>query len=337
MAAFDELAELLGELKGARASVLWALSLAGRPLSMGELLALTGYSRKPVRRAVRELLALGILRQDGPRVLALTDNWPYLVVVKRPADRPPEVADKAVESTGRQAEEVHEGQFREELAARRRAFLAGQLAGATTELWAETGEMSTGRQKVPGDGWTARESGLSDRPDQAVVAVDPDPDQVKDKQQQQIPDGAGRLVALLRHMGINGRAYRRLAQRPDLAARPEVALAWWWYYRVQEGVRNPAGAAISRLDANDQPPEGYLALAQIWPGLDDDLRQELESMVLYNWSAEQIAARLRPECPELTPAAVLAFMSLNLEELEGGSQGRMSGLKNEERGMKNGT
>jgi hypothetical protein len=207
-------------------------------------------------------------------------------------------------------------ELRTELHARRRAFLADRMAAATAGLAAEAAGLGTAGQKAPTGVASDRERGPSDRQQYGVV-VDPDPDQNGDQQQQQIADGAGRLAALLRRMGINGRAYRRLVQRPDLAARPEVALAWWWYYRVQEGVRNPAGAAISRLDGGDEPPEGYLALARLWPGLSDAVRRELESMVLYNWTAEQIAARLRPECPGLTPGAVLAFMSLSLADLDG--------------------
>ncbi|MGD8807549.1 MAG: helix-turn-helix domain-containing protein [Chloroflexota bacterium] len=325
MTTFDELAEMLAELKGARASVLWALSLAGRPLSQGELLALTGYSRKPVRRAVRELLAQGLIQRDGPRVLALTDNWPYRVVEKtraageRPAEgdrpgAPGESAAPAYESPGRQADNAREIHLRQELEARRQAFLAEKMAAASAGLAAEAATASAGGHNALANDPTDRESGPSD-PQQRSVVVDPDPDQLDDQQQQQIPAGATQLAALLRLMGVNGRAYRRLAQRADLAARPEVVLAWWWYYRVQEGVRNPAGAAISRLDAHDRPPEGYLVLARLWPTLDDELREELESLVLHNWSAEQIAARLRPECPGLTAGAVLAFMTLSLEEL----------------------
>ncbi len=360
MATFDELAELLGQLKGARASVLWALSLAGRPLSRGELLALTGYSRKPIRRAVTELLALGLIRHDGPRVLALSGDWPFRVLEAGPAgaggrsvpgERPatsgnraadpaesaplaersaadPAASDRPMagrrpkntaagdESTGRPAKSVDEGQMAEALEARRRAFLAQRMAGAADGLSAETAWLAAGGQKDRSGGRLARESGPSDPGQPSVVVADHDPYRSADQQQQQIPDGAAHLATLLRRMDIHGRAFWRLVQRPDLAERPELVLAWWWYYRVQEGVRNPAGASISRLDSGDRPPEGYLALAQIWPTLDDESRQELESLVLHNWSAEQIAARLRPDCPGLTAAAVLAFMTLSLEELE---------------------
>jgi hypothetical protein len=365
MRTFDELVAVLGELKGARASVMWALSMAGRPLSQGELLVLTGYSRKPVRRAVRELLAQGAIRHDGPRVLALSDDWPYRVVKKAPgqdravparpaathwagetaerdADESPPAAPgewaaapaeypaapgrpdggtgtlipPTDELAGRLAQSDREERLRQELEDRRRAFLAGRLAVATSQLAADTAGTTGGGLMAPAGETNGPESGPSGRQTPYVV-VDPDPDQSSDQQQQQIPDGAGPLAALLRRMGINGRAFWRLVRRQDLAARPEVVLAWWWYYRVQEGVRNPAGAAISRLDVRDRPPGGYLALAQLWPAMDGDVRQELESLVLHNWSAEQIAARLRPECPGLTAGAVLAFMSLSLEELDG--------------------
>jgi hypothetical protein len=267
MGRFEELTGLLAGLKGAPASVLWALSLAGRPLSQSELLLLTGYSEKPVRRAVRALLAQGIICHEGPRVLALAEDWATQTTSqKHGAAAPAEAA----------------GHGRRDQKSRR----------------------------------SSRASGTSDDQHVVVAEIDPDPVQI-DQQQQQDPEEAAHLAALLRRMGINGRAFQRLAARNDLAARPEVVLAWWWYYRSQEGVRNPAGAAISRLDGRDQPPEGYLALAKLWPGLTDDVREELESMVLYNWSAEQIAARLRPDCPGVTVGAVLAFMALSLEELEG--------------------
>ena len=120
-------------------------------------------------------------------------------------------------------------------------------------------------------------------------------------------------------MGINGRAFGRLASREDLVERPEVVLGWWWYYRAQEGVRNPAGAAIARLDSEEEPPDGYLGLARVWPGMAAGMRQEVESLHLHNWSAEQIAATLQMAYPELTAAAVTAYMGLYMaatEELE---------------------
>ena len=132
---------------------------------------------------------------------------------------------------------------------------------------------------------------------------------------------ARRLARLLRRIGINGRAFERLVKRDDLAERPEAVLAWWWYYRAQEGVRNPAGAAIARLDCREEPPEGYLALARAWPGLPSGIRQELASLRQHNWSAAQIAATLQPTYPGLTAGAIRAYMALYLEappELENG-------------------
>jgi hypothetical protein len=372
MVNFDELSALLVELKGPRASVLWALSLAGRPLSVAEILALTGYSRKPVRRAVRELLGLGLIRHDGPRVLTMTGAWPYQVVdttaqtgqtdrgdtPQQPADKAPKdtrpapgagMATQTVqndpapvrpegtfgptfraartvdsrppaavgESTASLAQTPREEELAQVIEERRRAFVADKMAAAAAGISAETASLSAAGQKATANSTAGRGSGPIDLGNQSVVVVDPDPDHESDQQQQQIPDGAGQLATLLRRMGVNGRAYWRLVQRDDLAGRPEVVLAWWWYYRVQEGIRNPAGAAISRLDGRHEPPEGYLALARLWPTLGDEVRQELESLVLHNWSAEQIANRLRPECPGLTPGAVLAFMTLSLEELGG--------------------
>lgn len=314
MAQFEQLAGLLAGLKGAPASVLWALSLANRPLSNGELLALTGYSRKPVRRAVQALLAQGIIQRDGPRVVALAPGWPYPMVERaagpgqgtaslaKGTTRPAAAAAPQQRPTGNVSPPGAES-------TRNEAGTAGQEAPERADTTGQGGnDQKSGR--------AGGESGHCGRHDPVDVVVDPDQDPYDLQQQQEIPEGAQQLAAVLRRAGINGRAFWKLVSRADLAAQPEQVTAWWWYYLAQEGVRNPAGATISRLYGRDRPPEGYLALARLWPAMDEALREELESLVLRNWSAEQVAARLRPTCPGLTVGAVLAFMTLNPAELK---------------------
>lgn len=87
MEQFEGLTALLPALKGAPGSVLWALSLAGRPLRMTGLMAISGYSRKLVKKAIQTLLDKGVVCRDGLRRFALSGDWPYLVV-KKAAESP---------------------------------------------------------------------------------------------------------------------------------------------------------------------------------------------------------------------------------------------------------
>lgn len=311
MAQFEQLAGLLSGLKGAPASVLWALSLADRPLSNGELLALTGYSRKPVRRAVRALLAQGIIQRDGPRVVTLAPGWPYPMVERAagPGQRTASPARRTTHPAAPNRRPAGTVSPSETESPRNVAGTAGQKA------WESVDTTGQGENDLE-SGRAGAENGHFGRHDPVAVVVDPDPDPYDQQQQQEIPDGAQQLAAVLRRAGINGRAFWKLVGRADLAAQPEQVTAWWWYYLAQEGVRNPAGATISRLYGRDRPPEGYLTLAQLWPAMDEALREELESLVVRNWSAEQIAARLRPDCPGLSVGAVLAYMTLSPAELE---------------------
>jgi len=305
MVSFEQLSEVVGGLKGAPTSVVLALMMAGRPLSQGELLLLTGYSVKPVRKAVRALLAQGILYRDGPRVLGLAPNW-----FRKAAQNAAGLAESAA------PDEAH-NQRPDKTANQQGVVTAGSTAESPVAATQEKVESARWDFIDRGSGRIGRHDAHFGPPDQQIVVVaDPDQEKLAD-QQQHIPEEAAHLAQLMRQMGISGRAFWRLVARHDLIERPELALAWWWYYRCQEGVRNPAGAAISRLDAHDRPPDGYLALAGLWPAMPADIREELASMVRYNWPAEQIAGRLQPDCPGLTAGAVRAYMALYLEELEG--------------------
>lgn len=319
---FEDLARLLGGLKGARGSVVWTLSLAGRPLSQQELQLLTGYSPKPVREAVHTLLSRGVVRWDGPRVLTLADDWPRLAaesadIATRVRSTQARSNDERLDDAG---DEVRIPAADGYLGRGRMAEAAVSPDTPAADSIGQRSKTAAAGQKRAKSGRFTRGEGGFGRQQHGVVAADRDRGSYQDDQQQQpgkIPKQATRLAVVLRRMGVTGPAFWRLVAREDLAARPEVALAWWWYYRAQEGIRNPAGAAISRLYGRDEPPEGYLALVELWPGLDEALRLELESMVLHNWPAEQIAAHLGPDCPQLTAAAVLAFMTLSQEELDG--------------------
>jgi hypothetical protein len=56
---------VLQSLKGAPATVLWALALSPRGCTGRDLARLTGYSDKPVRRAVLDLARAGCIVDDG--------------------------------------------------------------------------------------------------------------------------------------------------------------------------------------------------------------------------------------------------------------------------------
>jgi hypothetical protein len=339
MSRFEALAGLLAGLKGAPASALLAMILAGRPLSQRELAYLTGYSEKPVRRSVRMLLEYGAIREEGPWAFALATGWtgenasfagilePYREKLfgggaGRAAQKaqqemvgPPTLSSDDVESESDQGSTG--------AGSGKTGDVAEAGIGRDTQ---ETGPADAGsgsgadkgHETGVGDGFTGEAVGAEARRGEKpgfVVVDGNDLDQEEEDQQQQqpvIPAGARRLARLLRRMGISGRAFERLAARDDLAERPEVVLAWWWYYRALEEVRNPAGAAIVRLDCGEAPPDGYLDLARAWPELPAGIRQEVASLHLHNWSAEQIAATLQPAYPELTAGAVRAYMAVSL-------------------------
>jgi hypothetical protein len=122
------------------------------------------------------------------------------------------------------------------------------------------------------------------------------------------------LAGLLRQMGITGLAYHRLVQREDLKDEPALVLAWWWYCRTREMVRNPAGMCILRLERNDLPPEGYMTLAAIWPQIPAEDRDEILSMLLGGWSSRQLAVYWSDVYPELTAETFEAMMELHLKE-----------------------
>lgn len=350
MSRFEALAGMVAELRGAPASVLLAMILAGRPLSQRELVYLTGYSEKPVRRSVRLLLGHGTIRPEGPWAFVLASGWagenPALAgIVDRYSQKlsegeaalraqeaqqkmatPPTLPGKAPKaepgagSTGGGAEKSGDTSGAEAGPDTEEPGLGETEAGGGVEIagQAGAGEGSTGTS--PAGEVPAAESRRDERPDVVVGYREVDRDQ-EDQQQQKKPDQGRRLAGLLRRMGINGRAFARLVNREDLTERPEAVLAWWWYYRAQEGVRNPAGAAIARLDDREEPPDGYLALAQAWPELPDGIRQEVASLYQHNWSAEQIAAMVQPANADLTAEAVRAYMAIYVaagEELQNG-------------------
>jgi hypothetical protein len=69
---FDKQAELVRGLRGAAASVLWALVLSGRVRRQATLVAATGYSDKPVRQALTELARQGLAQRQGSRGWVVT-------------------------------------------------------------------------------------------------------------------------------------------------------------------------------------------------------------------------------------------------------------------------
>jgi len=60
----SEVARLVGELKGAPSSVVLALVLLGRPLSVGDLSTMTRYSAPTLRTALDRLALLGFIQEE---------------------------------------------------------------------------------------------------------------------------------------------------------------------------------------------------------------------------------------------------------------------------------
>jgi hypothetical protein len=104
--------ELVRGLRGAPASVLWALWLLGDSRTAHELEVATAYSDKPVRAALRRLLALGLVEQTAAGGWALApafrgrlpgagiDPRPAAWPVAEPPDRPERGAERLFERIG---------------------------------------------------------------------------------------------------------------------------------------------------------------------------------------------------------------------------------------------
>ena len=69
---------------------------------MSELVAISGYSRKRVKKAIQTLLAKGVVCRDVPRLFALSGDWPYLVI-KEAAESPGILAGEMTTNVGRNA------------------------------------------------------------------------------------------------------------------------------------------------------------------------------------------------------------------------------------------
>lgn len=191
---YGAVVELVRTLKGAPSSVLWALFLSQRPHTKSELEAATGYSDKPIKRAMDYLESRGLVQRHGSR-------WSLSERIARNFSE-------------------HNRRFSD-----RNRNISGQNRN-----------LSASEERIV-----------------AVVDLDEDKDHI---QQQQIcrdvrgfsdnGSGESELEALLRRIGVIGRAFDRLSKRPDLQAQPLVVLAWWWYYRAQKWAEKPAGAVIRR-------------------------------------------------------------------------------------------
>jgi hypothetical protein len=72
------------------------------------------------------------------------------------------------------------------------------------------------------------------------------------------------LQKALQEAGIIGRPFRDLLQQD---VEPVIVRAWylWTWAPEQAWLDNPAGYIVSRLREGDEPPEAFLALAQLTP------------------------------------------------------------------------
>ncbi len=122
----------------------------------------------------------------------------------------------------------------------------------------------------------------------------------------------GELAAILRRMGVVGRAKENLLARQDLKLDPTPVLAWWWNLLAQEGVYRPVALTIRYLLSGEPPPTGYLALVRLWPKVDREHRRAIEETVQRNWSAEELSHYWSNSYPEWTAEAFIALKELYL-------------------------
>ena len=291
---YQELADVLRSVKGVASSVLLSLTWSGRPRNKRELAYLTGYSDKPISQAIQYLEGRDMVEAlDGHRWQLTRNHRQWMGRLKG-------------EKYG--------------------------LAGGECLCHSDNLDLA-GSQEGQKDGTRhpaeyMRDQVNSTRPALGFVAERQITDlravqSRKGSTPVEVPAAAGRedtvLAGLLSHMGITGLAYHRLVQREDLKDEPALVLAWWWYCQTRQMVRNPAGMCILRLEKNDPPPEGYMALAVIWPQIPSEDRDEILSMLLGGWSSRQLAVYWSDVYPELKAETFEAMMELHLktpEELE---------------------
>jgi hypothetical protein len=292
---FQEQEDFVRNIKGAPASILWILLLSGRSLDGKELQRATGYSDKPISDALAWLEPRGYVQFNGRQngwslgagirqlplpFAALEDgtddlldtgdrNISDLAVLGPEEDRnisdlaPAETIPVPVPATNGTAVSVEEDRNISDLAVprpeedRKYSDLNGQESPEDRNI-SDLAVLGPGEDRK-----------YSDLAPPIVVVVDQQTNKESLKQQQQQHNGADRknsdLAALMRRIGIRGKAFVRYLQRQ---IDPAEMLALWWDAQMQPWVQNPAGHVITNLDNRLAAPDGLVRLAHLWPGMD---------------------------------------------------------------------
>ena len=315
--------EFVRALKGAPASILLAFIVTGGELNMNDLKTITGYSDKPLTRAIRFLALKGLVQKYRDRrwilspkikaefhkaafVSASQDNRgpaPDTIVTRSPAAQeerkePGPVDDRPLSGTRSEA------RFS---AKSRRIYRASPVQPNTRENFSSQQRIFSESTRTIEHNRTFDVVGGSNN------VHDPLPHQQHEPINRQ---NISELEQILRFMGIQGRAKSRLLARPDLQAQPAIVQAWWMYYQGRAGINNPAGVTICRLEEGDDPPGGYLTLAKCWPTISRTDRQEMMELRTRNWTAQELARRFGEKYPEMTDDAFTALLSVFMQTLE---------------------
>jgi hypothetical protein len=332
---YGAVAELVRTLKGAPSSVLWVLLLSKRPHTKTELEAATGYSDKPIKQAMDYLESSGLVRRDG-NGWSLSASFQKLALslmategARAQADAegagsvlPATVSpdgDRVVEGAGSaEGEFEQKGSDRDFSECREVSSIVSRRLSLSERMVRNYSE-SARNFSESNRNFSEHNRNFSESKEKIVAVVDLDQGKDQIQQQQNRPGvrnfsddgfGDGELASLLRRMGVIGRAFERLSQRPDLLADPSVVLAWWWYYRAQEWADKPAGAVICRLEDGHTPPTGYLELARTWQNVSAEDRQEIEEMHWRGWSSGELSRFFSQSYPGMTAEAFVAFMGV---------------------------
>lgn len=225
--------DLIRNLKGAPAGILLILALSGRSLTARELEEATGYSDKPITKAVNWLAPRGYIQNNGRargwslgpagRTLfaGVLGNIPH-PSASQLTDRDPAAAYQL--PPGRNNSEPHPENLR----------------------------TSAPQEKICLDPGL-----LADDPGSPARQTNTDPAAAARKN----PD----LALFLQRIGLRDPAYSRILARDTLPA----AVAWYWESLGQDWMDNPSGWLVRRLDSGADPLPAYAELAHAWLALDD--------------------------------------------------------------------
>lgn len=315
---FEEQVDLVRNLKGAAASILWILLLSGRSLTNKELQQATKYSDKSVKDGLDWLEPRGFVQFNGRAngySLGITMRQlpiPAFLLTAAPDDVSassglPVGRDVPVLSTGSEIGVLEIGKFpissdegegeigkfpisagngSDKRSEKFRSPAAGE--GNRSEIFrspngSETRDRKNSdlRSEIFRSPAEFRDSYLS--VDLSVVVNDQETNNRQQTNSVATDRKFSDLRRVVRLLRLRNPARKRVLDRGD---DPAVVLAWWWIALCEEAwLKNHAGWVVKRLDeaarqpeTADEPDDGYVELARCYLALDEGQREELEAI-----------------------------------------------------------